>query len=368
MNIKDIIENIFNNKKIDITIDCFLNILKEKNKGRICWKIQDNLILLYSNWKYKIKLNNDDYISKYFNCTIIDNNYNLIMYSGSKIIDSIRDDVLLCNISIHKDSKYYESYEGTNINVYYYNNKWFYSTKRNIDMYQSYYNNLKSHGNMFDEIINKIELESLLNKDYTYQFIMIHDDNNNILKYNDNRLILLSVRDKLNNFKLIDINLVHNKIYKLKEIILEEWDWNDETKQGIILYNNDNIYKFYNKHYKNKINNNDNNIFNKQIQLITNFKNNLLVNDDKILMINLFNILIDFLFYIYMNNITTYDFIIDKNINKLYYIYYDKITKNLIKNHIKFHMDPYEIFTTFNYFKNNYYFKKDEYIEKFINI
>lgn len=371
MELYQIINKIFLNEKIDISFDYFLDLLKNQSNNSISWKNHDNLYLFYNNWNFKIKLDNNvqDIITKYLNCTIIDNNFKLIMYSGPKIIDSLRDNTFELNKYIFNSaSKYYESFEGTIINIFNYNNKWFYTTKRNFDMNDSKFNIIKSHGEMFEDIIEKKILETKLNINYTYQFILIHKDNTNLIIYDKNLLILTSVKDTLNNFNNIDINLDLENISKLDEINLETWDWDDNNKQGIIIYNNEIVYRIYNKHYKLKIKNNKK--FNKkQEELIWKFQNNLLQDDEKIIMINVFNYIGYMLYNLYNNRKIINNTIIDYHLDKLYNLSKNNnlfINENKIKSHMKFHMKPNDIYIIFKYFIENYSNRKNNFINKFI--
>ena len=76
--------------------------------------------------------------------------------------------------------KFTESHEGTLIGVFNYNNKWYYSTRRHIDMYQSHQyiygkKSELSYGEMFEEALNKISItkddfESKLDTSLQYYF------------------------------------------------------------------------------------------------------------------------------------------------------------------------------------------------------
>jgi hypothetical protein len=57
---------------------------------------------------------------------------------------------------------------------------------------------------MFEEIISKEQLIESLNTDYTYHFVLMHPKNCHISTIETPKLMLIGVRDRLNNFNLID--------------------------------------------------------------------------------------------------------------------------------------------------------------------
>lgn len=254
--------NNFEDLCIDLNITDIENLLKSLSNNNIKWNkniIDNNNILyqLYNNWNIKLDINNN---KRYLNNIIINNNLEIIFNGGPKIYDSIRDNFTFNDI---KDSlnlnnlEVYRLYEGTTINIFYYCNKWYYTTKKKLDMYNSYFNSIKSHGEMFNDIIDKLLLEEYLNKTYKYTFILVHTDNSHILN-DSNKLVLINIKDSLHNHindythlndlinnntitipQKIDINnIINNNIFN-----------NNPDYQGIIIYNNDNIYKIYANKY-----------------------------------------------------------------------------------------------------------------------
>lgn len=343
MDLQIIIDNLLNSKKLDNYFDSFisfLNFIKNNSNNNILWKketINDSSIyLFYIHWNYKsILSNNQDIISKYFNSIVVDDKYNLLMYSGPKIFDSIRDnmniDIIKNNINID-DFICYESHEGTIINIFYnyLNNKWYYCTKKNLDIYNSYYNYSKTHGQMLDDIIDKQNLEKNLNKDYTYHFILIHINNTFIIDIKKNELKLINVRDRKNNYKIVNnYNIDYNNITKSEVINIEKYNWTKNNSQGIILYNNDYFFKVYNNNYENLLKFNYK-FKNKHEFYIWKYQNNLLTNDLDyyLIIINSINYLAKRLFRI-LNFFSKFNYY-----NGL--IYYNKINQNqyhIIKNY-----------------------------------
>jgi len=161
-----------------------------------------------------------------------------------------------------KNTKFTESHEGTLISVFNYNNKWYYSTRRHIDMYKThkYVYNVKSelsYGQMFEEALNKLnitinEFENRLDKNLQYYFELVHYQNSFNISYTNRfgekyaKLFLLYVKNEkheiVDNSVLFEFisNLV-NPIVSLEEvkIKLEDKLENKET-EGYIFERIDN--------------------------------------------------------------------------------------------------------------------------------
>jgi hypothetical protein len=143
------------------------------------------------------------------------NTYKIICYTFDKCIDSN----LLENINIDFDNLYYESaVEGTLIRLFYYNNIWNVCTKKCIDASKSRWISNKNFTELFNECIQKYDshkiLESL-NPSYCYSFIIVHPENNIIVKYQEPDIFHISTRD-MNTLNEIDIILDIPKLEKKK--------------------------------------------------------------------------------------------------------------------------------------------------------
>ena len=104
-----------------------------------------NLLHIFYDWNYKLNIDIDDNNIKLFNNIIINDNLDIIFYGGNKIYDSIRDNFSYIDLKDKynfnsEELHIYESYEGTIINIFYYNNIWYYATRKKINMYESYFN------------------------------------------------------------------------------------------------------------------------------------------------------------------------------------------------------------------------------------
>jgi len=118
------------------------------------------------------------------------------------------------NSSLLKDLKYTESHEGTLISVFFYNDKWYYATRKEIDMYKTFRyifgnKSILSHGEMFDECLvkyglTKEQFEQQLDKSCQYNFEIVHYDNKINMSYDIRfgekyaKLFLLFIRDSEN--------------------------------------------------------------------------------------------------------------------------------------------------------------------------
>ena len=260
---ENIVINIFNNIKPDIPFNEFLLLLTDKSQNTVSWKkkeVNDKIIyMFFHEWNVKNILPNSNqiqqnYIVKYFNNLIIDSNYNIIMYNGPKIYDSVRDniniDTVITFIENRLDEcKIFEANEGTTINVFYYQDEWFFTTKRTYDMNESIYGSNNSHGLMFENIISKDEIIKLLDKSYTYHFTLIHKLNTHLSVINENKLVLNNVRNAIDKFNIIDINIIDDRIAKPSISTIENLTIQTTDKQGIIIHFKDYIFRIFNETY-----------------------------------------------------------------------------------------------------------------------
>lgn len=84
-----------------------------------------------------------------------------------------------------KDFIIQESFEGTLLSVFNYDNKWYISTRQCLDASESKWKANKSHYDMFLECINVSfdEFTNFLKKEYNYFFVLLHYDNKHIVDY-----------------------------------------------------------------------------------------------------------------------------------------------------------------------------------------
>jgi hypothetical protein len=315
---------------------------------------------------------NQFYLHKYFNNLIIDEDKNIVMYGGPKIYDSNRDkfnqEMLRTLIGDNlSECKFYQASEGTIINVFYYDNKWYYTTKRLFDMFQSKYESNNTHGNMFKEIIGDFaEFESKLKTQYTYQFVLIHKDNKHLLTGEDNYLELINVRDSSNNHLIVEnVNDHFNGEYP--DFVKKQLEVNngfdgldsDDDKQGLIIKFKDLIFRLYNNKYADAIKTKPK-YRTKQEELFHKFQINQFgrdLSDEKTLTINAFNF-ISIMVLRLMNHFTKFESRNNYQFRKINNDDYDKIkdmpgSYSLMRNLNKLQNLPFTInkFVDFNQVK-----------------
>lgn len=238
---------------------------------------ENNLALIANNYK----INNfeiSELESECKNIIIDKNKLKLIVYSYNSIYyDDDANHFLLNkeNIDNYFNKTIYESYEGTMIILYYYNNKWNISTRKCIDANKSIWNNTKSYYNLFCECLSSSfnEFTDKLNKEEYYFFTLVHHENKYLVDYSDKfginykKIIHIMTRN-INTHE--EINILQNK--NLKELVeypkkLENYDllynYNNEQEiklpiklEGLVvkLLNKDTnkciLLKFYTNAYK----------------------------------------------------------------------------------------------------------------------
>jgi hypothetical protein len=266
---ENIVINIFNNIKPNIQIDEFLTLLTNKSKNTVSWKKKEfdekTLYMFFHEWNTKNILPNSNlldqnYIVKYFNNLIMDSDFNIIMYNVPKIYDSVRDNISMDQIMTFIENKLdqitvFEANEGTSINIFYYIDQWFFTTKRTFDMNESIYGSTNSHGLMFENIIKRDELIPMLNNTYTYHLTLIHKDNSHLSIIENNRLILNNVRNTKDNFNIIDIDLINQHITRPILTTIDTIRSQDLNKQGIIIHYMNFIFRIYNDLYAESLKN-----------------------------------------------------------------------------------------------------------------
>ena len=416
-NVEEIVNNLFNGvKPTNLSFNQFLELIDNESDNSICWRIENlpsgrQLYLFSNEWNIPNNIEVQKFSSKYFNNLVIDNQFNVLMYGGPKIFDSNRDKYNLekiknfYGIENNEFEKIYEAYEGTSINVFFEQetNKWFYCTKKKFRMFDSFFGSTNSHGMMFEQIISCVELETKLNKNYSYNFILIHNLNSHIIKDNvDNKLVLVSVRNTLDGHKQVDIHsdeiinsvVTLNKIVLPKEVNLVDFTaWNQENSiisQGIILHHKSNIFRVYTNAYGKQLKSNpkfhtdqEKLLWAFQTNKLTEYTNeetyNLTLSAINYVAIMLFRTLLYFTKFKKdftddeKFSYTNYNFItknnekyeklqfhnaLKRNIYKLQRLPFaikniDGVDFNQVKHHIKYHCSPQDIYGMYQTFSKN---------------
>jgi len=141
-----------------------------------------------------------------------------------------------------------ESIDGTLINLYYYNNKWNTSTNSTIDA-KCKWNCDKTFSELFFDTAKMYNLDfNVLNKDFSYSFILCHPLSRNITQYTFPELYHVSSRNLITYLEYdLNIGIKKPKILKLDDYnLLNVHHYKDLiqyvnmlpfNKEGIMLYN-----------------------------------------------------------------------------------------------------------------------------------
>jgi hypothetical protein len=289
--VKYLISNLLNN---NLSLEEIKNKLKYH---KIYINEYDNLLLLYRNYNSKVF----NYMERECRSLIISrNDYKIIAYSCPIpiILNNINDIKINSNYNITK------CYEGTYITVFYYNDKWNISTRKFLN-----------EGEQYKLFLDTIDINKL-DKDYIYNFILIHYKNKNVIDYtylfgdNYKKLCLTCIRDKeMNELELnLDLSIFNNTIFLSEKIDINT---DIDNNEGIIIKTDNKIIKIQSENYKFNLYNN----INKYLGYIYLFQINKL---DKNIKINNYNLIgiISLLFKILSKKF--YEIYTNNNLNKEY--------------------------------------------------
>ncbi len=158
------------------------NIKTKLNKENVTWEEFKNELILQKNGikedEHLCLIYNDNEIRNLIieksTLKVIATQFNNIIYNTDAIS-------ILNNLENFDNVDIYECYEGTLIVVFYYNNKWYITTRRCLESNKSIWSNNMSYYDLFNEA-RKFDFDKL-NKKYFYQFVLIHHKNRNIIDY-----------------------------------------------------------------------------------------------------------------------------------------------------------------------------------------
>ncbi len=164
-----------------------INDFKKKIKNEISditFNETDKLILIAN--KYKVNNFNVKNIERECKNIIINKETKkLVVYLNNSILynDDANHFLLNNDISNNYIKEIYKAYEGTNIILHYFNNKWNICTRKCLDSNKSAWNN-KTYYKLFNEACSQYDnFYDNLNKDYYYSFLLVHYQNKNIVDY-----------------------------------------------------------------------------------------------------------------------------------------------------------------------------------------
>lgn len=182
-----ILINNLKNEKPDLDFNDLKIELTKKNENNepyynLSLKEDDTLCLLYTNNSDDNKLTELEQscrsvILEKSSLKLISSQYDKILYNEETLDFINKNNVSINQIVIQK------CYEGTLLLVFNVNDKWYVSTRRCLNARQSVWANNKSYYDMFSEAMNNKFTFDDLNKDYCYQFVLVHYLNKNIVNY-----------------------------------------------------------------------------------------------------------------------------------------------------------------------------------------
>ena len=200
--------------------------------------------------KYLLKMHSNDRIRKTRGIIIDKKTKKLVSYplEGKILLDTFKSNIAWDDVVIE------ESIDGTLINMYYYNNKWNYSTNSTLHA-KCYWNSKRSFKELFIETLELYNFnKKLLNKNYTYSFILCHPETRNVTAYNKPKIYHVLSRN-IDTGKEISLNLhiPKPKILKLDTINkINCYSYKDlftycsslpYNKEGIMLFSKNRLYR-----------------------------------------------------------------------------------------------------------------------------
>lgn len=158
------------------------------NTYGLCVKDDDNLYMIY--YKHGQELKEENKWMRECRGIILEKGTNrIVCYTFNKNYDNISD--LSGEYMVEK------SIDGTQIRLFYYNGEWRYATTRCIDAKKSYWFSEKSFYQLFQDASVALNYE-LMNKEYCYSFVLCHQENRIVVKYDVPKLYHVLTRNMVN--------------------------------------------------------------------------------------------------------------------------------------------------------------------------
>ena len=198
--------------------------------------------------KHSVNLTNEQTnILKQYRGIILEKNTNKpVCYTFDKMSRHFPDEWDL------KDCKIMKSYDGSQIKLFYYDNKWVVSTTRRIDADKSYYFSNKSFMEMWKDASKQLDLNKL-NTDCCYSFLMAHPDNRVVARHS-NPIITHVLTRNMKTFKIVydDIGIKRPELltFKTKKDIWKSIKSLPYNKEGYVVNYNDTFIKIVNSKYQ----------------------------------------------------------------------------------------------------------------------
>ena len=231
---------------------------------------EDNLIILYNRYENKKK----GPIELECRSVVLNRStFEFVCYTCSTPIYNI--DALNYMVKYSDNEKQiFKCYEGSLLSLFNFQDKWYLSSRKCLDSKDSTINN-KSHYDMFMEVLRQDnyncldDFTKLLDKKYTYHFVLIHHENDHIVDYNKTfgsefkKLCFIFARDSTTHSEInseeVDSLILSDNIFLPKK--LENTTYFDKNNQilnlteqpdeeGIIIKINNSLLKLQTMSYQ----------------------------------------------------------------------------------------------------------------------
>jgi len=159
--------------------------------------------------------------------------FKIVCYSFNKCLEETEIEQELFNATLYVEP----SYEGTLMRAYNYNNEWILSTKKMINSKRAKWISTKSFNELFYEILGNNNIFENMDKNRCYSFILVHSENNIVVKYPVNTLIHVSTYDLLNQ-KEVEETITCTGVIKSQRNLLNISN-NDELSKYIEVVKDD---------------------------------------------------------------------------------------------------------------------------------
>jgi len=255
MAIKFNLDKVFNNLQ-NISYDSLYQYFKTHHFQSLYVKqINNDLVLIHNNSN---KYDNDDLHNECRSIIVSikdSSTPKIVSYSHDNIEYSYMESYINFNTDLIQ-----ESYEGTMVNVYNFNDKWHFSSTKCPSIDDSYFfNKNKSHGDMFNEILKDIfpnsenvreEFTKYLDVNKYYFFVIVHYENKYLIDYsnrfgeNYKKLIHVITRDKNTHIEestKINIPIIYPKEYSSYTEAMTDELMNTDYTEGLIIKRKDTI-------------------------------------------------------------------------------------------------------------------------------
>ena len=227
---------------------------------------EDNLVIIYNEYTNK----NKNPLNLECRSVIVDRrNFKMVSYSCPTPIYN-RDAMSYLLRNKATDYEIFECYEGSLLSVFYFEGKWYFSSRRNISSSDD-----NPHFQMFLDVLSQDGYESFddftkkLDNRYSYHFVLIHHKNMNVVNYekqfgeNYRKLCFIFARDYTSQMEInaedLNLTIVSENIFLPKRLqSIEYFDnmnkdedmTNRPYSEGVVIKHNNNLLKLQNMAYQ----------------------------------------------------------------------------------------------------------------------